>query len=417
VATPRITDLGADEIKTIERLRAPSVIVEQRGSAAVAIDAYGRIVAGPDTDHAAVLQTALNSLTSGRTWKERVVARGSFTLQRRVSIPSYTVLDLRAAKLTLASGANTNVLYLTGVSNVEIHLGEIDGNKAGQTTTADAVSLSTCTSVRIEGGRIYSASASGIGVVNSKDIVVHNVRLEESNLSVFTWTPDPSKSEKIVISKVKGYRSRIAVSDVNDALLEGCAVWGFDYGTDVIPIQVQNVQYARIIGNHVEGGKQGIAAFVGGFAEIVGNTVKGAWMIGGGWGIGIGANIRALIANNIVSGCEGSGLDLEVERGLVVDNLSYGNLNGIYVGNANGTQYGIVVKGNVLYGNSRHGISLQNTQYSVFAENIIENNAQYGINRMGTSDYNIYIGNILRNNGAPSNGLGVNDIVVNNIGL
>ena len=396
----------------------PNVVVwvDDSGVAHARDTRTGNIIA-ESSDHASVIGAALNALTPNRTWKERVVVRGSFTLARRVSVPSFTVLDLRAAKLRLADGANTNVLYLVGASNVEILLGEIDGNKSNQTTAADTVSLSSCTSVQIKGGRIYNASGSGIGVLNSKDITVHGVRLDEANLFVFTWTPDPAKSEKIVISKVRAYRSKIVVSDVNDALIEGCTVWGFDRGTDVIPIHVQNVQYARVIGNHVEGGKQCIGAFIGGFAEIVGNTVTGAWMINNEWGIGIGANTRAVIAGNIAYGCEGAGLDLEVERGVIADNLTFGNKYGIYVGNALGTQYGIVVKGNVVYSNSDYGIGLENTQYSVIAENIIENNARYGIYRMGTSDYDIYIANIVRGNGAPSTGFGANDLVVNNIGL
>jgi len=83
MAIPRITDLGIDEIKTIERLRAPSVIVELRGSAAVAVDSYGRIIAGPDTDHAAVIQAAVNAALRGGTI---FIRRGRYYLSRPVTV-------------------------------------------------------------------------------------------------------------------------------------------------------------------------------------------------------------------------------------------------------------------------------------------------------------------------------------------
>jgi len=82
MAIPRITDLGVDEIKTLSRLRAPSVIVELRGSAAVAIDAYGRIIAGPSTDHASVIQAAVNAALQGGLV---FIRRGRYYISRPIT--------------------------------------------------------------------------------------------------------------------------------------------------------------------------------------------------------------------------------------------------------------------------------------------------------------------------------------------
>ncbi|MFD5740770.1 hypothetical protein ACFXJM_05780 [Streptomyces massasporeus] len=48
------------------------------------------------TDMRAAVQAAVNSLTAGRTSKERVVVRGSGSVSAgsRISLPSYTVLDV-----------------------------------------------------------------------------------------------------------------------------------------------------------------------------------------------------------------------------------------------------------------------------------------------------------------------------------
>jgi len=86
MAIPRITDLGIDEIKTIERLRAPSIIIEKRGSAAVAVDSYGRIIAGPSTDHSSVIRAAINALPQGGKIFFR---KGDYNLSTGISVNLY----------------------------------------------------------------------------------------------------------------------------------------------------------------------------------------------------------------------------------------------------------------------------------------------------------------------------------------
>jgi hypothetical protein len=89
-------------------------------------------VYGPATDTA--IQGALNSLTAGRTWKETVKVKGSFTLAAGIAIPSYTTLDLTQARLYTTA----NIRMLRVVGTVGTHLTDIDvlggylvGNNAG----------------------------------------------------------------------------------------------------------------------------------------------------------------------------------------------------------------------------------------------------------------------------------------------
>jgi len=56
------------------------------------------------------IQNALNFLTTGRTWKETVVLRGNLETSATIRLPSYVTLDVSQAKLTLKSGANTNMI-------------------------------------------------------------------------------------------------------------------------------------------------------------------------------------------------------------------------------------------------------------------------------------------------------------------
>ena len=57
------------------------------------------------SDAATVIQSALDALTSGRTWKERIVLKGSFDLNKKnITIPSYTIVDGLGCKLQPEDG-------------------------------------------------------------------------------------------------------------------------------------------------------------------------------------------------------------------------------------------------------------------------------------------------------------------------
>jgi hypothetical protein len=79
-----------------------------------------------------VIQAALDGLTSGRTWKEKVFFKGNFSLSNTVILPSYTILDLRAAELTLSNNINKDAIQIHG-DYIGILGGIIDGNKANNT--------------------------------------------------------------------------------------------------------------------------------------------------------------------------------------------------------------------------------------------------------------------------------------------
>ena len=80
------------------------------------------------TSSAAVLQAALNALTVGRTWKEKVVVKGNHTMTATVTIPSYTCLDMYGANFEL--GFNGHMFVWTDKTDIEILGGYYDGNKA-----------------------------------------------------------------------------------------------------------------------------------------------------------------------------------------------------------------------------------------------------------------------------------------------
>lgn len=83
------------------------------------------------------IQAALSALTPGRNAKEIVKLTGSFNISARILIPSYTVLELSEAKLTLDANVD-DVMFInsdyasTGNKYIDIIGGYIDGNNAKQ---------------------------------------------------------------------------------------------------------------------------------------------------------------------------------------------------------------------------------------------------------------------------------------------
>jgi hypothetical protein len=83
----------------------------------------GSSVTYTGTDMHAAMQAAVNSLTSGRTSKERVVVRGSGSIGAgsRVSLPSYTVLEVCGTINVTGTGSGDQApVYSRGTRDIEV---------------------------------------------------------------------------------------------------------------------------------------------------------------------------------------------------------------------------------------------------------------------------------------------------------
>ncbi|MCP3766495.1 MULTISPECIES: hypothetical protein [unclassified Streptomyces] len=83
----------------------------------------GSTVVHTGSDLRAAVQAAIGSLTSGRTSKERVVVRGSGSISAnsRISLPSYTVLDVCGTINVTGSGSGDQApVYSRGTRDVEV---------------------------------------------------------------------------------------------------------------------------------------------------------------------------------------------------------------------------------------------------------------------------------------------------------
>lgn len=83
------------------------------------------------TNMAEAMRRAMGSLSSGRTSKQRVVVRGSGTISagERVSVPSYTTLDVCGTMNVTGSGSGDQApIYARGVRDIEIQNVTITGS-------------------------------------------------------------------------------------------------------------------------------------------------------------------------------------------------------------------------------------------------------------------------------------------------
>ena len=108
------------------------------------------------------IQLALNSLSSGRTWKEAVKIKGYHTIAKIV-LPSYLVLDCTEATLFQISGTNTNMITSSGNNYIEFLGGTFDGNREGQTGGGSAtghsmIYLQSCSYVQFHHGHYNHAN-------------------------------------------------------------------------------------------------------------------------------------------------------------------------------------------------------------------------------------------------------------------
>nr|WP_311132461.1 hypothetical protein [Nonomuraea gerenzanensis] len=128
------------------------------------------------------MQAAVGSLTAGRTSKQRVVVRGSGSMSAgsRLSLPSYTVLDVCGTVNVTGSGSGDQaVVYARGVTDVEVqHLNVTGGPLYG---------IFVRNGVDITLGQIDLRLSSGLGIRidnhGDRSVRTRNVRIDNVHVS------------------------------------------------------------------------------------------------------------------------------------------------------------------------------------------------------------------------------------------
>lgn len=167
----------------------PSYTIWKDGSDYFAKDANG-LIQYFDDDASEVINDAVDSLTAGRTWKDKVFLKGSILLTNPIILPSY--VSLQFEDLTASSSLTGNMIEATNQTNIEITGGVLDGqsypnagiflnfvsdikiyNVKAKNFTGDGISVSNCTGADLFSPLCEYCKMRGIYIVGSMYVNVY----------------------------------------------------------------------------------------------------------------------------------------------------------------------------------------------------------------------------------------------------
>jgi len=78
-----------------EHIVEPSYIIFKEDSKILARNGKTGVIEYSGSDGASVIQSAINALTNGRTWRERILIKGNFSVASKISVPSFTFIEIQ----------------------------------------------------------------------------------------------------------------------------------------------------------------------------------------------------------------------------------------------------------------------------------------------------------------------------------
>ncbi len=151
-------------------------IVWVEGATYYAKNGHSRQVTS-NVDAATLINTVFNLLTAGRTWKEKVTLKGTFTLTDGIGLPSYIIFDFSQANLIVACnpaaphGVVYNINHATTDSYIEIIGGLLNNNNYANT---ELINLTNVTHLKIYNLHAYQplVQAKGVVDIRSSDVEI-----------------------------------------------------------------------------------------------------------------------------------------------------------------------------------------------------------------------------------------------------
>jgi len=256
------------------------------------------------TDPDSIIQNALDGLTAGRTWKETVCMKGSFTgLSTALQLSSYTIFDARGAAFQW--GTNTGGSFKAIVKNgpvsdesstyndIEVWGGLYNGNAANQASESDrgAISFRNVYNILIVNPTITSYKGlAGIYIAplaGQSNQFSMNVQIMGCKISDVQGTAAPEHGSGIVISgtgggvRVQGCdisntRQGINIGDSRqDDWIESSFIHDLRTSDGIEGIAVASSKQIHLIGNLIlESGTVGIRLNPCNDCEIRGGEVR-----------------------------------------------------------------------------------------------------------------------------------------------
>ena len=340
-------------------------------------------------DDASVIQSALDSLTGERTWKERVVLLGDFVASG-IKIPGYTIFELYG-KIT---NPNPSANYIIEImeSNIELIGGIYDGNRGtaynteGSNLDGSGIYIHGETpdvapeNIVVRDITIKNTYNRGIVVRNLKKSLFDNVTIENAgwggfDLAVASGAPYPSLCTGNTLRKIKVLNSQVV------GISPGLSV-----GNELIACYVEGTAKPPEFTGYAEG----IGIDSSRNLDVIGCTIRNCEI-----GIDIHTSINSNPFQVTVIGCKTfnnsvCGYKLAGARSCMLDSIkSYNDVVGIYVERGYGNQ----LQGFHLKNNTKQGVYLKDTRNVVITGRIEdadrEENGNYAIHIAGGRDVHI----------------------------
>jgi hypothetical protein len=166
-------------------------------------------------DGAKVINNVLNELSSLFTISKQVQTvqlKGSFIINTSILVPSWCILDLRSAALTLANATDqdmiTNSHHVLGNEMIGVVGGVLDGNKLGQT-----------------GGSRANPASVLIHFWNTHEILVRDVQLKNAKWENLLFSICNNVLVKNVNSQGAGYQGIATEFGSHDVLIANCRTY------------------------------------------------------------------------------------------------------------------------------------------------------------------------------------------------
>jgi len=312
--------------------------IKRRGAKyVVTTDEYGDYYCDGLNDHVEI-QAALDALTAGRSYKETVLLRGSFSISNAIKIPSYTRLIIDG-KITLANTSNKNLIenydLVNGNTEIEICGGILDGNGANQSNGTSKVFYFK---------KVNGLKISGLTAKQGRD---SNLLLEQ-------------------VASVTG--------EHKDVIIEQC-IFDTTYYSYIYNVTIGVVENLIVRNNIIRNG-----------AHV---------------GLGVSSSKKVIVESNIIYSNALSAIYVE-PLGTPEEILIKGNhcrSNGDLGIGSSGSIDNLIIVENVVKSNTAVGIKIiDNPSGALIAYNKVKSNGQYGIQTSGTSDYCEILFNDVRNN-------------------
>jgi hypothetical protein len=300
-------------------------------------------------------QWALDNLTAARTNKEIVAIRGNISLTG-VTLPSYTVLDLRGAKLTQTSSTNTNFLINNdtsgGNTQIEIFGGAIDGNLSGQTAdgsnydTRNTINFTKVTNSNIHNIYIANSNSNGVFLGLCNNITVDRCSIITPRKCGIRMDATSSSTPGAFISATHNY-----MYNLPESFFTSCTSTDLNFSNNLCDICATNGVNICAPRSHVNN-------------NII-RTCDRAGITMGGEATPFGAGDYTEVIGNTLWECKGGGIFSGVTQGgdyvRFINNLCKGHPT--LQDTASGRAYGMrirgnycLVEGNVVFGWGRSGL-------------------------------------------------------------